>query len=165
MLYGDAYAYRMRATLDKARIYGRGDTIYRELLISPYRPDFEIDLPKSLDEVFAADYIRTYDAIKGAPAPPLPRAFGLTEPAGQDYMDAIRSMFSAALSHPDADLEAIVADTARKVNQNTLNFKDKNDCDKLKDYYMALDGYYAENFPEFHGTVWQRLLEGYYKVW
>jgi ABC-type glycerol-3-phosphate transport system substrate-binding protein len=165
VLYGEGYAYRMRATLDKARIYGRGDTIYREMLISPYRPDFEIDLPKDLDEVFPPDYIRTYDAIKGAPAPPLPRGFGLTEPAGEEYMQAIRAMFSAALADQDADLDAIVASTAKKVNQNTLNFKDAEDREKLKAYYTALDEYYAENFPEFHATVWQTLLRDYYKVW
>ena len=82
MLYGEAYAYRTRATLDMARIYGRGDTIYRDLLVSPYRPDFELDLPKDVDEVFPADYIRTYDVIKGAPAPPLPREDCCSEPRG-----------------------------------------------------------------------------------
>ncbi len=163
-LYGETYAYRMRASLDSARTYGRGDVIYRDLLISPYRPTQTLELPKPLEEVFPADYIRTYDAVKGAPAQPLPRAFGLTEPSGQEYVDAIRSLFSEALTDPEADVEAIVAKYANIINQTVLDYKDENDREKLEAYYAALGEYYREHFPLFHETTWPRLLDEYYRV-
>ena len=164
-LYGETYLYRMRVSLDRARIYGKGDIIYRDLLISPYRAEQELDLPKPLEEVFPPDYIRTYDAIKGAPALPMARGFGLTEPAGQEYLESITAMFSEALADENADLEDIVARTAARINQNVLDFKDENDREKLKNFYTALGDYYRDNFPTFYNTVWPRLLEDYYKVW
>jgi len=164
-LYGDMLLYNLRISLDRKDIYGRGDIIYRHLLISPYQPAEEIKPPKPLHEVFPADYIRTYDEIKTAPAMPLPRAFGLTEPASQEYDGALRAMFSEVLSSPDADVRAIVGKTADVINTNVLNFKDQNDREKLREYYLALGAYYRDNFPEFYRTVWPGLLERYYKVW
>jgi len=164
-LYGDTYVYRMRASLDRARITGQGDVVYGELLICPYRPTHGLELPMSVEDVFPPDYVRTYDAIKRAPAMPLPRGFGLSEPESQEYVAAIRSMFSSVLSDPDADLDAIVANTADIVNTNLLEFKDENDREKLEAYYTALGDYYRENFPGFYEQIWPRLLAEYYKVW
>jgi len=164
-LYGDTYVYRMRASLDRARITGQGDVVYGELLICPYRPNQDLDLPMSVEDVFPADYVRTYEAIKRAAATPLPRGFGLSEPENHEYGGAIRSMFSSALSDPDADLEAIVARTAEIVNINLLDFKDENDREKLEAYYAALGAYHRDNFPGFYEQTWPRLLAEYYKVW
>jgi hypothetical protein len=78
---------------------------------------------------------------------------------------ARRAMFSMALTDPDQDLQEIVDITAKRINENSLDFKDEGDREKLKAYYTALGEYYRKHFPGFYKTVWPRLLADYYQVW
>ena len=164
-LYGDTIVNLMRVAVDRGRVFGKGEVIYQQLLISPYRLSQTLETPKKLEEVFPPDYIRTYDLIKQAPAPPLPRNFGLSEPPYAEFQDALRAMFSEALTDPEADLKKVVARAAAVINTNLLDFKDEDDRAKIKAFYTAYGEYYRDNYPDFHETVWPGLLEGYYKVW
>ena len=93
--------------------------------MSPYKPKENL-LDRPLEQIFPADYIDCYKAIRASHSPPLPREYGLREPSSNEMARAMKAMYSEAISS-NTDLKALLARTAGLVNANLLNFKTPND--------------------------------------
>lgn len=154
--YGDVFANRVRATSQDARVKGKTSTLYAELLVLPYRPKENL-LDRPLEEVFPTDYLETYRRIRAAHAPPLPREFGLKEPPEAELNNAVKAMYSEAIT-TETNLRQLLRKTAELVNTNLLNFRGKNDAEALRRYFDARTEFYRTYFPRFHDQVWLRKL-------
>src|SRR5207253_401582 len=93
--YGDIFLNNARAAAQRAQALKQRNGLYATLLSLPYQPKESL-LDKPLSAVFPPDYIRLYDALRTAPAPPLPRQFGLREPPNNEFLRAVRAMYSEA---------------------------------------------------------------------
>jgi hypothetical protein len=160
--YGDLFTNRMRAAVQDAKIKGTKSSLYAELLVLPYKPQENL-LDRPLSEVFPPDYLRLYDRIRAGHAPPLPREFGLREPANAELNQAIRAMYSEAITS-NVDLKALIAKTANLVNTNLLNYHLPGDGARLRRYVDARTAFYQRYFPEFYRTVWQQRLQTLYRL-
>jgi hypothetical protein len=154
--YGDVFANRIRAASQDSRVKGKTSTIYAELLALPYRPKENL-LDRPLSEVFPKDYLETYRRIRSAHAPPLPREFGLKEPPEAELNNAIKAMYSEAITS-DTDLRQLIRRTAQLVNANLLDFRGSGDAAAMREYLKARTDFYRAYFPEFEKTVWRRKL-------
>jgi hypothetical protein len=161
--YGDLFVNRMRAAATDARIKKRQSELYAELLVLPYQPKENL-LDKPLDQVFPRDYLETYQKIRAAHAPPLPREFGLKEPSAADLTRAARALYSEAITSPQADLNALIAKHAALINTNLLNFRGKDDAEKLRRYLAARTEFYRAYFPRYYAEVWQAKRDALYRV-
>lgn len=161
--YGPTFVNNLRAEIQRDRVLGKRSTAYATLLTTPYQPQ-EALLDTPLERIFPPDYLRVYDAIKAAHAPPLPREFGLQEPPTNDFNDAVRAMYSEAITSPNMDLRALVRKSASITNHTMLSFRTPGDRDKLRRYYTALGEFYRRYFPEFHRREWLQLYDRYYRV-
>jgi len=108
--------------------------------------------------------MRVYDEIRHAPAPPLPREFGLQEPPSNDFNDATKAMYSEAITSEHVDLPALIKKTAAITNATMLHFRTPGDRGKLKRYFSALGEFYRRHFPAFYAKDWPQLYERYYRV-
>jgi ABC-type glycerol-3-phosphate transport system substrate-binding protein len=159
--YGDIFLNAVRANAQKSAGLGQRNSLYATLLFLPYRPKDNL-LDKPLSEVFPPDYLRIYDAFRTAPAPPLPRQFGLREPPSNEFSRAVKAMYSEAITG-NGDLHAVLARTANIVNTTLLDFGAPGDREKLHQYYAALAEFYRRNYPRFYQEKWlpanRRYLE------
>jgi hypothetical protein len=160
--YGDIFANRIRAATQEARAKGRGSSLYMELLTLPYKPTENL-LDKPLSEVFPRNYLETYDRIRKAPAPPLPREFGLREPPSAEWVRAMKAMYSEAATSK-GDLNALLKRTADLVNTNLLRYLNEGDRDRQRRFYEAKAAFYRENYPRFYETVWLKKQPLYYRI-
>lgn len=160
--YGDIFQNSIRQATQEAKIKGRKSTLYAQILTLPYTLK-ENPLDQPLEKVFPPDYIRTYKAIKESKYPPLPREFGLREPAQTDLQDAVKALYSEAISS-NGDLKAIIAKNANVINTNVLGFRGKEDGPRLKKYIDARSAFYRTNFPKYYETVWKPKLATTWKV-
>jgi ABC-type glycerol-3-phosphate transport system substrate-binding protein len=160
--YGDIFVNRMRAAAQEARTLGRKSGIYAELLALPYRPGENL-LDRPLDEVFPADYIRLYKEIRESHAPPLPREFGLQEPATNEFNKAIKALYSDAIT-TKSELKALLAKHTALINTTLMDFRGPNDREALRAYVDALTEFYRRYYPRYYQAVWQGKLEKYYRL-
>lgn len=160
--YGDIFSNRIRAQMQDAKVKGRKSALYSEMLVLPYKPKENL-LDRPLSEVFPKDYLRIYDQIRASHAPPLPREFGLKEPPTSELNQAVRAMYSEAITGK-GDLKALIAKTANLVNTNLLKDRQPGDTERLKRYLDARTAFYRQYWPEFYKTVWQQRLATYYRV-
>jgi hypothetical protein len=161
--YGPIFVNTLRAAIQRDQVLGKPSTAYATLLCTPYEPEEKL-LGRPLSEVFPADYLRTYDAIRRSHAPPLPREFGLQEPPTNDFNDAVRAMYSEAITSATVDLPALVRRTATIANRTMLRFRVPDDRAKLRRYYWALGEFYRRHYPEFYRREWGPLYARYYRV-
>jgi hypothetical protein len=159
--YGPVFANTMRGYMQRDRALGKQSDAYARMLVLPYEPEEKL-LDRPMSEVFPPDYLRLYDRIRRAPAPPLPRGFGLKEPPTQEWDEAVRKMYSEAV-FSNVDLRALVRKHARIMN-TVLNFKTEDDRPKLTRFYQALGDFYRRHYPEFYRREWPELYEKYYRV-
>jgi ABC-type glycerol-3-phosphate transport system substrate-binding protein len=160
--YGDSFINRMRAAAQEARTLGRKSSIYAELLVLPYQPTENL-LDRSLEEVFPANYTRLYKTIREGHAPPLPREFGLQEPATNEFNKAVKALYSDAIT-TDSDLKAILAKHASLINTTLMDFRGPNDGEALRAYVAALTEFYRRYYPRYYRADWQEKLQKYYEV-
>lgn len=161
--YGDLFINRMRSAAQEARTKGQKSTLYAELLVLPYKPKENL-LDQPLEKVFPRDYLDVYRTIRASHAPPLPREFGLPEPATAEMNQATRAMYSEAITGT-GDLKALIARTANLVNTNLLNFGGKaEDRARLRRYVAARTAFYQRYFPHYYESVWRGKLNTLYKV-
>jgi len=160
--YGDIFVNRMRSAAIEARIMGRRSSIYAELLVLPYKPKENL-LDQPLEKVFPPDYIDTYRAIRASHAPPLPREFGLSEPPTNEFNRAVSAMYQEALTS-NVDLKELLARTARLVNRTLLDFRGKEDRERLRRYVAARTDFYRRYFPRYYREKWLEKVEKYYRV-
>jgi ABC-type glycerol-3-phosphate transport system substrate-binding protein len=160
--YGDVFLNRVRASSQEARIKGKQSLLYQELLVLPYNPKENL-LDKPLEEVFPRDYIECYKQIRASHAPPLPREFGLREPPTNEWVKAIKKMYEQALT-TNVDLKQLVANTARLMNQNYLNFGGPGDGERLHRYINARTDFYRKYYPEYYEKAWKQKLATYMRV-
>ena len=160
--YGDIFVNRIRAATQEAKAKGRGSSLYMELLTLPYKPTENL-LDKPLSQVFPRNYLETYERIRAAPAPPLPREVGLREPPSSEWVRAMKAMYSEAATSR-IDLKALIRKTAGLLNSTLLNYRDAGDSDRLRRYYAARSEFYRTNYPQFYESVWLRKLPLYYRI-
>ena len=160
--YGDIFINRIRATTQEARAKGRASRLYMELLTLPYKPTEDL-LDKPLSAVFPKNYLDTYDRIRKAPAPPLPREFGLREPPMAEWVRAMKAMYSEAATSK-TDLKVILKKTADLVGNNLLNYRDPQDSDRLRRFYAARSEFYRKHFPRYYESVWLKKLPLYHRI-
>jgi hypothetical protein len=161
--YGDLFVNRMRSEATEARIKGRRNALYAELLVLPYRPKENL-LDQPLEKVFPADYLDVYRAIRAAHAPPLPREFGLGEPPTNEFNRAVRALYSEAITSPDADLKALVAKHAHLIDSNLLDFGGRDDRARLRTYIAARTDFYRRYYPRFYEAEWRARLATYDRI-
>jgi ABC-type glycerol-3-phosphate transport system substrate-binding protein len=160
--YGDLFANRMRQLSQEAKVKGRRSALYADLLALPYESKEKL-LDQPFEAVFPRDYLETYKAIRASRYPPLPREFGLREPATDDFAGAVRAMYSEAIT-TNTDLKQIVKKAANVANTNLLNFHEAGDRERMKRYIAARSEFYRQNFPQYYETVWKRQMATYYKA-
>lgn len=160
--YGDIFVNRIRAATQEARAKGRGSALYVELLTLPYKPTENL-LDKPLSEVFPKSYLEAYDRIRKAPAPPLPREFGLREPPSAEWVRAMKAMYSEAATSK-GDLRELLKRTSDLLNKNLLNYRDPQDSDRLRRFYAAKSDFYRQYYPGFYQSVWVQKLPLYYRI-
>ena len=160
--YGDLFVNRMRNEAIDARLKKRPSSLYTELLVSPYKPKENL-LDRPLEQIFPADYIDCYKAIRASHAPPLPREYGLREPSSGEIARAMKAMYSEAISS-DTDLKALISRTANLVNANLLDFKSPDDHDKLRRYISDRTEFYRRYYPRYYHTVWREKLATTFKL-
>jgi hypothetical protein len=161
--YGPIFVNNMRAAIQRDRVLGKQSTVYATLLTTPYRPEQAL-LDTPLAKIFPPDYLRVYDRIRRSHAPPLPREFGLQEPPTNEFNNAVRSMYSEAITSASVDLRALVRKTASITNATMLKFHTPGDRAKLRRYYTALGEFYQRYYPEFYRREWPGLFERYFRV-
>lgn len=154
--YGDMFANRMRNANIEAKLKGRQSEIYVEYLVLPYKP-IENLLDKPLEQVFPADYLAVYKALRAAHAPPLPREFGLQEPAANELDKAVKALYSEAIN-TNIDLKALIAKHGNLINTNLLQFGGKPDRERLHRYLQARTEFYKKYLPQYYETEWKRRL-------
>jgi hypothetical protein len=161
--YGDIAMNRMRASIQEAKAKGRASTVYAELLYLPYTPKEKL-LTEPFEKIFPADYLDTYAKIRASHAPPLPREFGLSEPATAEMNQAVKAMYSEAITGT-GDLKALIEKTAALINTTILT-KDATPKDwaRLKRFVAARDSFYKTSFPTFYETVWKTRRERFYRI-
>ncbi|HZO87032.1 MAG TPA: extracellular solute-binding protein [Chthonomonadaceae bacterium] len=150
--YGDVFLNNMRAQAQQSKALGKRNSIYATLLTLPYKPKENL-LDKPLSQVFPPDYIRLYDALHTAPAPPLPRQFGLREPPTNEFNRAVKAMYSEAITG-DGDLKALIAKHASLINTTLLDFGGPQDRSKTQQFYTALADFYRQHYPRFYQEKW-----------
>lgn len=161
--YGDIFLNRMRASIQEARIKGKRSTLYAELLALPYRPQEDLlDIP--LEKVFPPDYLETYRRIRASHARPLPREFGLREPALNEMNKAVKALYSDAITRPNEDLKALVARHGDLIDRTILNHRGADDPARLRRYVAALDDFYRRWFPKYHREVWTPRRDAFYRI-
>ena len=163
LFYGPTFVNQLRATIQQAKVQGKRSSAYGVLLANPYKPVEEV-LSEPLEEIFPANYLRMYDLIRKVPAAPLPREFGLREPPPAEFEDAVRAMYSEAVTSKTVDLQALVGRTANIVNRTMLSFGAPDDREKLQRFHAALGEFYRRHYPEFYRRDWPPLYERYYRV-
>jgi hypothetical protein len=161
--YGPTFVNNLRAAMQRDQVLGKRSTAYATLLTTPYQPQENL-LDRPLSEVFPPDYLRVYAAIRRAPAPPLPREFGLQEPPTNDFNSAVQAMYSEAITSATVDLPALVRKTAAIVNGTMLKFRTPEDRPKLRRYAAALGEFYRRHYPEFHRHEWPGIFERLYRI-
>ena len=161
--YGDLFVNRMRAATQDARLRGQTSVVYAEVLALPYQPKENL-LDKPLEQVFPADYLETYRRLRKAPAPPLPREFGLKEPASAELTKAVKALYSEAITSPGADLKALIQKHGGLIDTNLLSFRTPDDSERLGRYVAARTEFYSEHFPAYRDAVWKKRLEGAWRV-
>jgi hypothetical protein len=161
--YGDLFVNRMRSAATEARIKGKKSELYAELLVLPYKPKENL-LDRPLEAVFPPDYIDVYRRIRASHAPPLPREFGLREPATNEFNKATSALYSEAITSPNMDLKALIAKHANVINTNLLNYGAKGDADRMRRYVAALSRFYEQYFPRYYKAIWSEKVRNYYQV-
>ena len=160
--YGDMFLNRMRAATQEAKLKGKQSEIYVEYLVLPYTPKENL-LDKPLESVFPPDYLSTYKAIRAAHAPPLPREFGIQEPASSDLDKAVQALYSEAISS-QIDLKELIAKHANLINTNLLQFSGKDDRERLKRYVEARTQFYRTYLPKYYEGAWKKSLDTIYRL-
>ena len=160
--YGDIFSNRIRAQMQEAKVKGRKGSLYSEMLVLPYKPKENL-LDRPLSDVFPKDYLRLYDQIRASHAPPLPREYGLKEPPTSELNQAIKAMYSEAITGT-GDLKALIAKTANLINTNLLKDRQPEDTERLRRYLDARTAFYKKYWPEFYQKVWLPRLSTYYKL-
>lgn len=160
--YGDVWANRMRSAAQAAKLAGRQNPIYAEMLVLPYKPSVNL-LDKPLDQVFPRDYLDVYDVIRKTAGPPLPRMFGLREPAENGMTDKVKAMYSEAITS-NVDLKALIAKYANLINSTVLDFKGPDDRERLRRYIDARTEFYRRYHPKYYETAWKQKLATYYEA-
>jgi hypothetical protein len=160
--YGDMFLNRMRAATQEAKLKGKQSEIYVEYLVLPYTPKENL-LDKPLESVFPPDYLSTYKAIRAAHAPPLPREFGIQEPASSDLDKAVQALYSEAISS-QIDLKELIAKHANLINTNLLQFSGKEDRERLKRYVEARTQFYRTYLPKYYEGAWKKSLDTIYRL-
>ncbi|MCC6445878.1 MAG: extracellular solute-binding protein [Armatimonadetes bacterium] len=164
--YGDIFLNMMRDAAVQARIKGQKSTVYVALLTLPYAPQGGLKalLEEPLEKVFPRDYLKVYRTLRTTHAPPLPREFGLKEPPVNEFIRAVKAMYSEAVTG-NTDLKALVARTALLVNTQLLNFGGgPEDRDRMRRYIAARTDFYRRHYPRYYRSEWQPKLERYYRV-
>lgn len=161
--YGDLFVNRMRAATQDARLRGQTSVVYAEVLALPYQPTENL-LDKPLEQVFPADYLATYQQLRRAPAPPLPREFGLREPPAAELTKALKALYSEAITSPGAELKALITKHGQLIDTNLLTFRKPDDTERLKRYIAARTAFYEKEFPAYFEAIWKKQLEGPWHV-
>jgi hypothetical protein len=161
--YGPIFSNTIRSNVQRDKALGKRSDAYAKVFVLPYEPEEGL-LDEPMSAVFPPDYLRVYDQIRAAPAPPLPREFGLQEPPTAELDKAVKAMYSEAIFNAKVDLPALVKKTAGIVNSTMLSFKTPGDREKLKRFFAALGDFYRRHYPEFHRREWPELYEKYYRV-
>ncbi len=160
--YGDNFVNRMRDAATQARLNKRRSTLYAELLTLPYKPQENLqDVP--FEKVFPPDYLRVYKRIRETHTPPLPREFGLSEPPTNEFESAVRAMYSEAITG-QGDLKALIAKTANLINTTLLDFRGKDDRERLRQYVAARGDFYRQYYPHYYQTLWPEKQRRYFTI-
>jgi ABC-type glycerol-3-phosphate transport system substrate-binding protein len=161
-LYGDIFVNRMRNDTTVAKLNGRRSTLYAELLALPYQPAVNL-LDRPLNQVFPREYLDVYAQIRACHAAPLPREFGLREPATNDLQGAMKAMYSEAITG-SGDLKPLLERTANLINTTMLNFGGKEDRGKLQRYVDARSQFYRRYYPRYYAGAWQEKRRNYFQI-
>jgi hypothetical protein len=161
-IYGDMFINNMRNAAVQARIHHRNSTLYAEVLCLPFKPAVNL-LDRPLESVFPADYLRVYGEIRATHLAPLPREFGITEPPTSEFDGAVHAMYQEALT-TTADLDAIIAKAKNLIDGTMLNFRGKDDRERLKQWVEAKSAFYKQYYPAYFNGGWQKKLRGAYDV-
>jgi len=114
------------------------------------------------------DYIRVTTTIAyETPGEPKSQQYGLINCEKEGLLvDVDRGVLQAIVCNPDVDIQAEVKKAADKGNKMYLNYKIKNDKEKLQKFYAAVDDFYKEYYPDwYNSTEYKEMMEKYYKVW
>ncbi len=160
--YGDMFANRMRNAILEAKLKGKQSETYVEYLVLPYKPKENL-LDKPLEQVFPPDYLGVYKALRAAHAPPLPREFGLAEPAINELNKAVVALYSDAIN-TNTDLKSLIAKHGNLINTNLLQFGGKQDHDKLKRYIEARTEHYKKYLPKYYDKEWKQKTTSLYRL-
>ncbi len=160
--YGDNFLNRMRSAVLEAKLKGQQSEVYVEYLILPYTPKENL-LDKPMEAVFPKDYLSTYKALREAHSPPLPRQFGLREPAPAEFSKAVHALFADAIT-TQTDVKELLAKHANLINTNIFRFGGKENRDKMRLYIQERTDFYKKYQPTFYEKDWKHRIETYYKV-
>jgi len=122
------------------------------------------EVQKMINDLIPQEEYATYKKVKALPEEPIPWTYGLEiKPGAAEY---IHGMIQEILGSADADVDALLAKTAKDLQSKVLNYKIKDDKKKFKAYYTALDEWYKKYYPKWYKSQeYKETFEKYYKVW